>query len=217
MFDDLFFFVMTAKLEYLIKLHLKSISLSMKYFYLLILISFCSCNLNQERVCNDFKNGSFKSVINIDGIEYTSVFKRNDSIQVETFNNEIDSSYVRWINDCEVVFTTINPKNLLQKKPVLVKILRTFKNSYDFEYSYVGETTKQKGNATIFEPKSEAKSDAERFCEISKKLMAIKSRKTTIRDIENLDKWDIEVANFEKKYKNNEEFKKRYKACMNEK
>ena len=142
---------MTAKLEYLIKLRLKSIILTMKYFYLLILISFCSCNLNQERVCNDFKNGSFKSVINIDGIEYTSVFKRNDSIQVETFNNEIDSSYVRWINDCEVVFTTINPKNLLQKKPVLVKILRTFKNSYDFEYSYVGETTKQKGNATILE------------------------------------------------------------------
>ena len=51
----------------------------------------------------------------------------------------------------EVVFTTINPKNILQKKPVLVKILRTFKDSYDFEYSYVGETTKQKGNATILE------------------------------------------------------------------
>ena len=123
----------------------------MKYFYILILVSFYSCNLNQERLCNDFKNGSFKSVITIEGIEYTSIFKRNDSIQVETFNNVIDSSYVRWINNCEVVFTTINPKNILQKKPVLVKILRTFKDSYDFEYSYVGETTKQKGNAIILE------------------------------------------------------------------
>ena len=47
--------------------------------------------------------------------------------------------------------TTINPKNILQKKPVLVKILRTFKDSYDFEYSYLVETTKQKGNATILE------------------------------------------------------------------
>lgn len=143
--------MITAKLEYLIKLRLKSISLSMKYFYLLFLISFCNCNLNQERDCNKFKTGSFKSVFNIDGVEYTSVFKRNDSIQVETINNEIDSSYVRWINDCEVVFTTINPKNLLQKKPVLVKILRTFKNSYDFEFSYLGETKIQKGNATILE------------------------------------------------------------------
>jgi hypothetical protein len=67
------------------------------------------------------------------------------------------------------------------------------------------------------EGKSESKSDAERFCEISKKMMAIESRKTTSRDIENLDKWDIEVANFEKKYKNNKEFIKRYKACMKEK
>ena len=99
----------------------------MKYFYVLILVSFYSCNLNQERLCNDFKNGSFKSVITIDGVEYTSIFERNDSIQVETFNNVIDSSYVRWINNCEVVFTTINPKNILQKKPVLVKILRTLK------------------------------------------------------------------------------------------
>ena len=123
----------------------------MKYFYILILISFYRCNLNQERLCNDFKNGSFKSVITIKGVEYISIFKRNDSIQVETFNNVIDSSNVRWINDCEVVFTTINPKNILQKKPVLVKILRTYKDSYDFEYSYVGETTKQKGNATILE------------------------------------------------------------------
>ena len=123
----------------------------MKYFYMLILISFYNCNLNQERLCNDFKNGSFKSIITIEGVEYISIFKRNDSIQVETFNNVIDSSYVRWINDCEVVFTTINPKNILQKKPVLVKILRTFKDSYDFEYYYVGETTKQKGNATILE------------------------------------------------------------------
>ena len=121
----------------------------MKYLYLTILISLCSCNINQERICNDFKTGSFKSVISIEGVEYTSIFKRNDSIQVETFNNVIDSSYVRWINDCEVVFTTINPKNILQKKPVLVKILRTFKDSYDFEYSYVGETSKQKGTATV--------------------------------------------------------------------
>ena len=121
----------------------------MKYLYLTIFISLCSCNLNHERICNDFKTGSFKSVISIEGVEYTSIFKRNDSIQVETFNNVIDSSYVRWINDCEVVFTTINPKNILQKKPVLVKILRTFKDSYDFEYSYVGETTKQKGTATV--------------------------------------------------------------------
>lgn len=123
----------------------------MKYFYTLFVLFFFNCNLTQERACNEFKTGSFKSIITIDSKEYTSIFTRNDSIQVETFNNVIDSSHVRWINDCEVVFTTINPKNILQKKPILVKILRTFKDSYDFEYSYVGETTKQKGSASNLE------------------------------------------------------------------
>lgn len=123
----------------------------MKYFSLFLLILFSSCNSNQERVCENFKNGKYKSVIIIDEIEYVSIFTRNDSIQIEIFNNVIDSSYVRWVNDCEVVFTTINPINIQQKKPVLVKILRTYEDSYDFEYSYVGETIKQQGTAVILE------------------------------------------------------------------
>ena len=123
----------------------------MKYFSLFLLILFLSCNSNQERACENFKNGKYKSVITIDEIEYVSIFTRNDSIQIEIFNNVIDSSYVRWVNDCEVVFTTINPINIQQKKPVLVKILRTYEDSYDFEYSYVGETIKQQGTAVILE------------------------------------------------------------------
>ena len=123
----------------------------MKYFSLFFLTLFLSCNSNQERVCENFKTGKYKSVITIDEIEYVSIFTRNDSIQIEIFNNVVDSSYVRWINDCEVVFTTINPINIQQKKPVLVKILRTYEDSYDFEYSYVGETIKQQGTAVILE------------------------------------------------------------------
>lgn len=64
---------------------------------------------------------------------------------------------------------------------------------------------------------NETKSDAERFCEIMSNIKAINSKKTTSRDIENLDKWDIEVLNLQKKYKNNEEFVKHYDACMKEK
>ena len=51
----------------------------------------------------------------------------------------------------KLIFTTINPKNIQQKKPILVKILRTYEKSYDFEYSYVGETKKQQGKAEILE------------------------------------------------------------------
>ena len=123
----------------------------MRYFYTSMLILLFNCNLNQKRLCEDFKTGKYKSVVKIDNIEYTSIFTRNDSIQVEIFNNVIDSTNVRWINNCEVVFTTINPKTIQQKKPILVKILRTYEKSYDFEYSYVGETKKQQGKAEILE------------------------------------------------------------------
>ena len=126
----------------------------MRYFYksiLLFLLFNCTSINDQRRFCEDFKTGKYKSVITIDNIEYTSIFTRNDSVQVETFNNVVDSSNVRWINNCEVVFSTINPKNIQQKKSILVKILRTYEKSYDFEYSYVGETQKQQGNAQILE------------------------------------------------------------------
>ena len=123
----------------------------MRYFYTSMLILLFNCNLNQKRLCEDFKIGKYKSVVKIDNIEYTSIFTRNDSIQVEIFNNVVDSTNVRWINNCEVVFTTINPKNIQQKKPILVKILRTYEKSYDFEYSYEKKKKKQQGKAEILE------------------------------------------------------------------
>ena len=52
---------------------------------------------------------------------------------------------MRWINDCEMVFKTIRPKNRAEKKDVHLKILTTTKDSYKFEYGYVGDTNKQKG------------------------------------------------------------------------
>jgi hypothetical protein len=91
--------------------------------------------------------GSFKSIVDINDKTYVSTFKRNEKLQVETYEGKTDSSEVRWINDCEVIFKTINPKNRIEKKNIHLKILTTTDNSYTFEYSYVGETKKQKGVA----------------------------------------------------------------------
>ncbi len=119
----------------------------MKYFFLLLFLSlFISC-YQVERNCNDYKTGTFKSTITIDSIEYASTFKRFDTLQIETFENKTDSASVRWINDCEMVFRTINPKNMAERKDVHLKILTTTDSSYTFEYSYVGKTNKQKGVA----------------------------------------------------------------------
>ena len=107
---------------------------------------FTSC-YQIERNCSDYKTGTFKSTITIDSVDYVSTFKRFDTLQIETFENKTDSASVRWINDCEMIFKTINPKNMAQQKDVHLKILTTTDSSYTFEYSYVGKTNKQKGIA----------------------------------------------------------------------
>lgn len=111
-----------------------------------IVITVCSC-YQIERDCKQFKTGTFKSTITIENIDYISTFNRTETIQIETFEDKTDTSSVRWINDCEVIFKTLNPKNSAEKKDIHLKILTTTDSSYVFEYSYVGDTKKQKGLA----------------------------------------------------------------------
>ena len=118
----------------------------MRFPVILLFLLATSC-YQVERNCKDFQTGSFESIVTIDGKEYYSQFTRNESLQVERFDNNVDSTSVRWINDCEVVFRTINPKNRIERKDIHLKILTTTDSSYTFEYSYVGETLKQKGTA----------------------------------------------------------------------
>lgn len=112
----------------------------------LITIMLSGC-YNVERNCSEFTTGTFSSEVVIEDKTYMSNFIRTDSFQVERFEGSIDSSTVRWINDCEVVFHTINPKRMIDKKDIHLKILTTTDSSYTFEYSYVGETRKQRGIA----------------------------------------------------------------------
>lgn len=119
----------------------------MKYFTL-FLLAFCLISCYQvERNCSDYKTGKFNSEVTINGTLYKSTFYRNDTLQVETYEGKTDSSSLRWINDCEVVFKTINPKSMAEQKDIHLKILTTTDSTYTFEYSYVGESKKQKGIA----------------------------------------------------------------------
>ncbi|MDP5097507.1 MAG: DNA topoisomerase IV [Flavobacterium sp.] len=111
----------------------------------LILLTLLTSCYNQERNCTDFKTGKFSSETEIEGKKYTSTFERNDSIQIETYEGKIDTFKVRWTNDCEYIMQNINPKNREEKKPVQMKILTTNSNSYSFEYSFVGDSKKQRG------------------------------------------------------------------------
>lgn len=118
----------------------------MKYALALITL-FCFSCYNVQRDCNAFKTGTFKSEVTIDNTLYTSIFVRTKDLQVETYDGKTDSSSIRWINDCEMIFRTINPKNRAERKDIHLKMLITTDSSYTFEYSYVGDTKKQKGIA----------------------------------------------------------------------
>jgi hypothetical protein len=121
-----------------------------KLILLSSLFLLASC-YNQERNCSNFKTGKFKFEYDMDGVTKTTYFQRFDSIEIENFEGKIDTSSVRWLNDCEYVLQKLNPKNRQEKKAVHMKILTTTENSYTFEFSIVGEATKQKGVVTKVE------------------------------------------------------------------
>ena len=114
----------------------------------LILLTLLTSCYNQERNCKDFKTGKFISETEIEGKKFTSTFERNDSIQIESYEGKIDTFKVRWTNDCEYIIQNTNPKNREEKKPVQMKILTTNADSYTFEYSFVGDSKKQRGTVT---------------------------------------------------------------------
>jgi hypothetical protein len=118
-----------------------------KIIFLLPLLLLMSC-YDAERNCKDFKTGKFKFEYEVDGVKKTTLFERNDTIEIETFEGKTDTAAIRWVNDCEYVLQKIHPKNMAEKKAIGMKILTTSKNSYTFEFGMVGSDAKQKGTVT---------------------------------------------------------------------
>ena len=118
-----------------------------KIIFLLPLLSLLSC-YDADRNCKDFKTGKFKFEYEVDGVKKTTVFERNDSIEIETFEGKTDTASIRWVNDCEYVLQKIHPKNMAEQKAIGMKILTTSKNSYTFEFGMVGSDAKQRGTVT---------------------------------------------------------------------
>ncbi len=114
------------------------------YFSVLLLYLFSSC-YNPERNCEDFRTGAFEFESYLEGELVKSRFVRNDSIEIDYFRGNVDTSSVRWINDCEYLISNLHPKNRAEEKPIHIKILTTKDNTYTFEYGLVGETEKQRG------------------------------------------------------------------------
>ena len=115
-----------------------------KTLYLLPFLLLFSC-YNVERKCSDFKTGKFKFEYEVNGVKKTTVFERNDSIEIETFEGKTDTATIRWVNDCEYVIQKKHPKNMAEEKAIQMKILTTTANSYTIEFGMVGSDAKQTG------------------------------------------------------------------------
>ena len=115
--------------------------------YVVIFVTLSAC-YQPERNCEEFKTGKFTFTSELNGEEITTTFIRNNDIEIDFFNGKVDTSSVRWINDCEYVVKKLNPKNSSEEKSIHMKILSTTDNSYTFEYNLIGDSRKSKGTAT---------------------------------------------------------------------
>ena len=119
-------------------IHLRPMKTVLKilfYFFTSILIINCSL---PEKKCNLYKQGSFEFKTKINNEFVISKFIRNDSLEIEYFQNKIDTSFVRWVSDCEFILTKKNPESMEDKKAISMKILSTDEKGYNFEFSIVG-------------------------------------------------------------------------------
>ena len=128
-----------------------------KILSILLLIILLGC-YNTERDCAHFKTGTFEFETLLGTEVLKTRFIRNDSIEIDYFNDKIDTFSIRWINDCEYVMKKLRPKNQSEKEPVQFKILSTEGDQYTFEYSMVIKKKNQKhvvkkGTAVKISPK----------------------------------------------------------------
>lgn len=113
-------------------------------FCLVLLVASCYA---PQRDCKAFTDGEFSFTTTVDSKEVTTVFVRQGDLEIDYFEGKVDSSSVRWINDCEYIVRKLHPKNRAEEQAVHMKILSTTDNSYTFEYNLVGDSNKSRGTA----------------------------------------------------------------------
>ena len=111
----------------------------MKRLLVSIFLMLASC-YTIERDCIPFHQGTFQFSQIINGSMKTSTFTRDSLYEIERFEGKIDTTSIRWVNDCECILTKLNPTSNQEKRPIQIKIISTQNNSYTFEYSLVGDS-----------------------------------------------------------------------------
>ena len=111
--------------------------------FLIVLLT--SCLKNTSGSVDDFRIGTFKTIL--EDNEAVSMAVRNDSLQIETYEQVKDTFVIRWLDPFEYVLRKKNPKTLLDSTDFHVKITRVSGDSYEFKAFYSGSNFQQKGTA----------------------------------------------------------------------
>ena len=95
-----------------------------------LLISVISCK-NDELNPDRFKTGTFE-IPEGKGYEKT-IITRQGSLQIEKYEDRIDSLSITWKNNFNYTLQMLHPKTAIDEDPIYVKITSLNKDSYDFE------------------------------------------------------------------------------------
>jgi len=116
----------------------------MRYLTVIFSVFFIFSCVKQGDV-NQFKTGTFET--HLEDTNINSVAYRNDSIQIETYNNVKDTFAIKWTSNFEYELLKLNPKTQLDSTPFIVKITGIKDKSYSFSAHFKGSNFKQKGKA----------------------------------------------------------------------
>lgn len=93
-----------------------------------------------------FKSGIFEIPAG-QGYEKTIVI-RQDSIQIEKYEDRIDTLSISWKNNFNYTLKMLNPKTAIDEDPIHIKITSLKDDSYEFEAVIGNSNYVQKGEIT---------------------------------------------------------------------
>jgi len=113
----------------------------------LLLLALFSCkNKNEASDPNRFKSGTFEIPAG-KGYEKTIII-RKDSLQIEKYEDRIDTLSISWKNNFNYTLEMLHPKTAIDEDPIHIKITSLKDNSYEFEAVIGNSNYVQKGEIT---------------------------------------------------------------------
>lgn len=113
----------------------------------IMLIALFSCKNNKEAQDADrFKSGTFEIPAG-QGYEKTIII-RKDSLQIEKYEDRIDTLSISWKNNFNYTLKMLHPKTAIDEDPIHIKITNIKDKSYEFEAVIGHSNYVQKGEIT---------------------------------------------------------------------